>query len=622
MKGFFFKILVLAPCLLAFNLSHAHEGDTIVSDGARYRVLDGDSAVSLVACDNVESLVIPATLQHEGTSYKVVSIEQQAFSGSPSISKLSLPSTLKQVEEGAFDSCQGIDTIFSHVADASVVLPHVPVGALLAVDGVYINDYSQHNGPLYTLVNVDDNPRSANLCDVNHDGAITASDITQVYDYLLGYGANNADANGDGIVTSSDITAIYDDLLEGNTSGIGDQGYCFATINKTSGLLGTRVAESIHLTIGGETCIVAHDNEKPGPIASGFNIIKGSLPETEEIELNNGVHAISFSNKHYNTGGTAHVVMYFSVAPDTIYYKEVEINVAQHVVTDTLRVLSIGNSFSLDALSYVPFIMNSVAPQVYLKLDIMYIGGGSLNEFYNALDSTTWAPVDDGTPTNFIHYWSHGAKPWDARRDVPMTSVIDSHPWDVIVLQQQSNASRDYSTYQPYLNQIIDWLDEKVTWEHQYAWLITPSYPDNLPRLAPDTTSVQMFERILECVHNVQNDTGRELLLPCGTAIQNARTTPLDSLGDLGHLFDYLHLQEGIPCLIEAYAATAALLARYGLSDRVWTDTTWIDQQWLKAKNIQELNGVPVGMSEENRAIAKQCAIKALENPLSLTTIE
>ena len=133
---------------------------------------------------------------------------------------------------------------------------------------------------------------------------------------------------------------------------------------------------------------------------------------------------------------------------------------------------------------------------------------------------------------------------------------------------------------------------------------------------------MQMFERILQCVRNVQSDTGIELLLPCGTAIQNARTTPLDSLGDQGHLFDYLHLQDGIPCLIEAYAATAALLARYGLSDQVWTDTTWVDQQWLKAKNIQEINGAPVGMSEENRAIAKQCAIKAIENPLSITTIE
>ena len=270
----------------------------------------------------------------------------------------------------------------------------------------------------------------------------------------------------------------------------------------------------------------------------------------------------------------------------------------------------------------VPFIMNAVAPQVYLKLDIMYLGSGALNDFYNALDSTTHAPTSPGVATSFTRFWSHGARPWNASHNAPMTQIIASQPWDVIMLQQQSNASRDYSTYQPYLNQIIEWLDEKAPWQHQYAWLITPSYPDNLPRLAPDTTSVQMFERILQCVRNVQSDTGIELLLPCGTAIQNARTTPLDSLGDQGHLFDYLHLQDGIPCLIEAYAATAALLARYGLSDQVWTDTTWVDQQWLKAKNIQEINGAPVGMSEENRAIAKQCAIKAIDNPLSITTIE
>ena len=42
--------------------------------------------------------------------------------------------------------------------------------------------------------------------------------------------------------------------------------------------------------------------------------------------------------------------------------------------------------------------------------------------------------------------------------------------------------------------------------------LITPSYPDGLDRLAPDTTSVQMFERILECVRNVQSDTGIDML--------------------------------------------------------------------------------------------------------------
>jgi hypothetical protein len=610
MRRFLVKILIFTvTCVIALPLNAAQVGDTIVCDGAFYQVMDGDTSVCLVVCDDVSNLVIPSIVQHDGVSYSVVSIGEGAFACS-SLTSLSLPSTLQSVHAGAFNGCNGLTTIFSHVTDADIVLPYLPSGALLAVDDDCIDSYSQYDGTLKVLVDVDSEPRSANLCDVNRDGVVTAADVTQVYDHLLGFSNAHGDANGDSFVNAADITAIYDALLEGNTSGVGDRGYCFATIYSHNGHVSMRVGESLRLSVGEEICLVAHDNEMPGAIKSGFEIMKGSLPESYEVELSDGTHAIVLSNKQYNTGATTNAVMYFSTG-DTVYYKDVRIEVARHVVTDTLRVLSIGNSFSLDALSYVPFIMKAVAPQIYLKLGIMYIGGGGLDTFYNALDTTA-----------FRYYWSYGARPWNERFSVALSETLSSQPWDVIVLQQQSNKSRDYSTYQPYLNQIIEWLDERATWNHEYAWLITPSYPDNLPRLAPDTTSVQMFERILQCVQNVQQDTGIELLLPCGTAIQNARTTPLDSLGDQGHLFDYLHLQEGIPCLIEAYTASAALLARYGLSDNVWADTTWVDQQWLRINNVQEINGVPVGMTEGNRVIAKQCAIKALENPLSITPIE
>lgn len=614
------EILLLVMLVVAVPRLWAEvPGDSIVSNGLCFVVQPDDSTVCLVAPIEgyeSESVVIPPKIDN----YQVTTIASGAFDNCQWLTAVLLPAPLTEIGIGAFAGCDALTTVFSHVPDGSVVMSHLPTGALLAVDGEYSDSYSQYNGTLKTLINIDAEPRSADLRDVNHDGVVTAADVTRVYDNLLGNSTLSGDANGDGTVTSADVTAVYDALLGGNTSGVGDKGYCFATLDKYSGKLESRVCESLWLAVGDEVRIVAHDNEQAAFVTSGVGMMKGPLPNGEIVNIN-GAQALTFNNKHYNTGASAPIVMYIDTG-DTIYYKDVQIEVARHVVTDTLRVLSIGNSFSLDALSYVPFIMRAVAPQIYLKLDIMYIGGGSLNEFYNALDSTTWAPVDPGTPTNFIHYWSHGAQPWDALGDVPMTDVITTHPWDVIILQQQSNMSRDYSTYQPYLNQILDWLDEKATWQHEYAWLITPSYPDNLPRLAPDTTSVQMFERIAQCVSQVQQDTGIELLLPCGTAIQNARTTPLDSLGDQGHLFDYLHLQEGIPCLIEAYAATAALLARYDLSDSVWTDTTWIDQQWLRAKNIQELNSLPVGMSEENRTIAKQCAIKALENPLSITNIE
>ena len=584
-------------------------GDTIVSNGLRFVLEPSDSSACLMApVDGYdsESVVIPSKVE----GYHVRSIASGAFSQCHWLTAVSLPASLTAIGDGAFAGCNALSTVFSHVPDALIVLPHLPAGAMLAVDSNIMESYSQHECNLKTLVNVDSESHSANLCDVNRDGVVNAGDITFAYNRLLGYSDDPCDADGDGLVTSTDVTVIYNAMLNGNTSGVGDKGYCFATYNKNTGRVSVRVDEIIHLSVGDEMCIVAHDNEQQTIVSSGLSIMKGPLP-WGGVESVDDIQALSLNNRHYNTGADAPVVMYFDGGADTIFYKDVQVEVAPHVVTDTLRVLSIGNSFSLDALSYVPFIMKAVAPQIYLKLGVMYIGGGSLENFYNALDANGYG-----------YYWSYGAQPWDERLDVSMTETVQSQLWDVIVLQQQSDASRYYSTYQPYLSQIIDWLDEKITWQHDYAWLITPSYPDNLPQLAPDTTSAQMFERILQCVGNVQHDTGIQLLLPCGTAIQNARTTPLDSLGDQGHLFDYLHLQEGVPCLIEAYAATAALLASYGLSDNVWADTTWIDQQWLRAKNIQEINGEPVGMSEENRAIAKQCAIKAIEDPLSITVIE
>ncbi|MBP5687712.1 MAG: SusF/SusE family outer membrane protein [Muribaculaceae bacterium] len=55
-------------------------------------------------------------------------------------------------------------------------------------------------------------------CDVNRDGAVTASDVTAIYDYLLGNTSGSNiyfDTNHDGTVTSADVTMVYDVLLNG-----------------------------------------------------------------------------------------------------------------------------------------------------------------------------------------------------------------------------------------------------------------------------------------------------------------------------------------------------------------------------------------------------------------------
>ena len=56
---------------------------------------------------------------------------------------------------------------------------------------------------------------------------------------------------------------------------------------------------------------------------------------------------------------------------------------AQQEQTPKVRVLSIGNSFSRDAFSYVPFIIEDLVPGVQVDSGIMYIGGCSLERHWN-----------------------------------------------------------------------------------------------------------------------------------------------------------------------------------------------------------------------------------------------
>ncbi len=72
--------------------------------------------------------------------------------------------------------------------------------------------------------------------DVNGDGSVTASDVTCIYDILLGnnyeYEAT-ADVNGDGSITASDVTCIYDIML-GNTPVENEVVYILGEVNGNS----------------------------------------------------------------------------------------------------------------------------------------------------------------------------------------------------------------------------------------------------------------------------------------------------------------------------------------------------------------------------------------------------
>lgn len=118
------------------------------------------------------------------------------------------------------------------------------------------------------------------------------------------------------------------------------------------------------------------------------------------------------------------------------------------------------------------------------------------------------------------------------------------------------------------------------------------------------------------------DETAVEFCIPCGTAIQNARTTPLKNLGDTGGLmYDNLHLQEGIPCLIEAYVAAIVIANLMGKPISVFGNQIRPTDAWITAHNIIQRHGSSVGVTDENCYIAQKCAAIAVKKPYEITDL-
>ena len=154
------------------------------------------------------------------------------------------------------------------------------------------------------------------------------------------------------------------------------------------------------------------------------------------------------------------------------------------------------------------------------------------------------------------------------------------------------------------------------------AWLFTPPLPTGGIGMPSGMTSNQFFQDMTVAVENVMNETAIELLFPCGTAIQNARTTALNNLGVFGQMsYDGLHLNDGIACQIATYAIVEKICKIMGISRSIVGNNITVDENFLVQNDIKEINEGAVGSTAENRLIAQKAAIMAIKKPFEITNI-
>ena len=197
----------------------------------------------------------------------------------------------------------------------------------------------------------------------------------------------------------------------------------------------------------------------------------------------------------------------------------------------SLRLLSIGNSFSIDAQQWLYNIAMAGGYDV-VSLGNLYIGGCSLKTHYE--NSVSGAAA--------YTFYKNANGTWITESTKTMDYGILYDDWDYITLQQNSGNSGAASTYDPYLTSLITYVNSKKTNpDAQLLWHMTWAYDESYASTSGYGSQSVMYERIIGATQQViVPNSAFSMILPSGTAIQNARTSFIgDTFNRDGYHLDY-----------------------------------------------------------------------------------
>ncbi len=187
--------------------------------------------------------------------------------------------------------------------------------------------------------------------------------------------------------------------------------------------------------------------------------------------------------------------------------------------TKSLKVLMIGNSFSICVLREMP----RVAKAMDLKLDLcsLYIGGCSLE--------THWKNVCRPEATPYAVGWNYGgvSKAPDApvakfAKGGNIPAVLAADTWDVVTIQQASHYSWKPETYHPFgddLVKTIQRLAPQAKIVLQETWSYTP-WDTRLAKWGIDQN--EMYAKLHDAYAAFAKPYGFDVI-PVGTAVQKWR---------------------------------------------------------------------------------------------------
>jgi hypothetical protein len=180
-----------------------------------------------------------------------------------------------------------------------------------------------------------------------------------------------------------------------------------------------------------------------------------------------------------------------------------------------LDILFIGNSFSIDTSAALPQIHNSLGIN-NVNVYVLYRGGCSMKQHYES--------YKNGEKAYELYRYSILGEQL-LEKATSINDVMRRYPYDVVVFQQFSLESGDYSTYEPYLSKLIQAYNiNKISARTTFAFNETWAYASNYKSLPKYKTTNNMWKSICNSVKKMKATSGIDVIIPCGTAVQNARS--------------------------------------------------------------------------------------------------
>lgn len=141
-----------------------------------------------------------------------------------------------------------------------------------------------------------------------------------------------------------------------------------------------------------------------------------------------------------------------------------------------VNICVLGNSYSNDAFSYVPFILKEYG--YTCKIEIYYRGSMSLHDLDEQwYDESQYGLADlDGKNHIRLHFSIDTRKQtkWKKESVVNAQKVVSSQKWDIISIQQGGSRAQYMETYDPYLQNVIDRITHILNHTNlPGSWLIT-----------------------------------------------------------------------------------------------------------------------------------------------------